>query len=187
MRKPILFAAVLAAAGLSASAAISFAEGQATEGKRDEGAGTTLSKQDREFVDKASQGGLLEVRLGQLAQERAQHMEVKKFGQRMVDDHSAANKRLIAIAQQKGINVSQELDEKHRDVVDKLSKKTGAEFDKDYMSEMVDDHERDVKEFEKASKELKDADLKSFASTTLPTLREHLTLARQVHAKVKGK
>ncbi|WP_434043199.1 MULTISPECIES: DUF4142 domain-containing protein [Sorangium] len=184
MLKPVLLTTMLAAF-LSAATA---AQGQdATGGQTTQAGKATLSKADREFVEEAALGGLVEVRLGQLAQQRAASPDVKSFGQRMIDDHSAVNKRLAELAQRKGVLVPKELDQKHREKVDELSKKTGAEFDRAYMSEMVDDHENDIKQFEKASKEAKDADLKSFAAGTLPKLREHLALARQIHGKVKGK
>ncbi|WP_437658112.1 DUF4142 domain-containing protein [Sorangium sp. So ce1182] len=184
MLKPVLLTTLLAAF-LSAATA---AQGQnATGGQTTQAGKATLSKSDREFVEKAALGGLLEVRLGQLAQQRASSPDVKSFGQRMIDDHGAVNKRLAELAQRKGVLVPQELDQKHREKVDKLSKKTGAEFDRAYMSDMVDDHEDDVEEFEEAAKEVKDADLKGFAAATLPKLREHLALARQINGKVKGK
>lgn len=184
MLKPVLFTIMMGAALLPASAA---AQGQGSTGQQAQAGDTKLSKSDREFVEKAGQGGLLEVRLGQLAQQRAASPEVKRFAQRMIDDHSAVNKRLAQLAQQKGVLVPQELDQERREKVDKLSKKTGSEFDRAYMSAMVDDHEDDIEKFEKASKELKDADLKGFAAATLPQLREHLAQARQIHGKVKGK
>ncbi|WP_437598135.1 DUF4142 domain-containing protein [Sorangium sp. So ce590] len=184
MLKPVLFTIMLGAAILPASTA---AQGQGSTGQQAQGGDTKLSKSDREFIEKAGQGGLLEVRLGQLAQQRAASPEVKRFGQRMIDDHSAANKRLAQLAQQKGVLVPQALDQEHRENVDKLSKKTGTEFDRAYMSAMVDDHEHDVEKFEKASKEAKDAELKAFAAATLPQLREHLAQAKQIHGKVKGK
>ncbi|MGK4001902.1 DUF4142 domain-containing protein [Sorangium sp. So ce1036] len=200
MFNKVLFTAVALSAGLSISAALPDAAGQqrqegqkaqpAQQGQRaqqGQQGQPSLAKADREFIEKASQGGLLEVRLGQLAQQHASTPEVKGFGQRMIDDHTTINKRLTELAERKGMLVPQELDKKHQEEVDKLAKKTGSEFDRDYMNMMVDDHKDDVERFEKASKDAKDADLKSFAAATLPTLREHLTQARQIQAKVKGK
>ncbi|WP_437966181.1 DUF4142 domain-containing protein [Sorangium sp. So ce260] len=184
MLKPVLFTIMMGAALLPASAS---AQQQGSTGQQAQAGDVKLSKSDREFVEKAGQGGLFEVRLGQVAQQRAASPEVKRFAQRMIDDHSAVNKRLAELAQKKGVLVPQELDQDHREKIDKLSKKTGTEFDRAYMSEMVDDHEDDVEEFEEASKEVKDADLKGFAAATLPQLREHLTQAKQIQGKVKGK
>ena len=78
-----------------------------------------------------------------------------------------------------------DLDKKHQDQVDKLSKLGGVDFDKSYMSEMVDEHQHDVDAFEKAAKDAKDSAVKNLASSTLPTLREHLASAKEIHARVK--
>ncbi|WP_437913097.1 DUF4142 domain-containing protein [Sorangium sp. So ce302] len=182
MLKPVLFTIMMAAASLPVSTA---AEGQRPAGEQARANQIKLNESDREFVEEAGQGGLLEVRLGQLAQQRAASPDVKRFAQRMIDDHSAMNKRLAALAQQKGVPVPQELSQEQREEVDELSRKTGAEFDRKYMSEMVDDHEDDVEEFKEATKEAKDADVRRFAATGLPLLREHLAMARQVYDKVK--
>ena len=99
-----------------------------------------------------------------------------------------ANEQLAALCQSKGVDLSQDKPKIEKNVqkkVDKLSKKSGDEFDKDYVSDMVDDHEKDVKEFEKASKEAQDPDLKSWASKTLPVIQDHLKMAKQIAAKLK--
>ncbi len=148
--------------------------------------GTTLAKEDREFVDEAAQGNLFEIRAGQLAAQKAQTDDVKRFGQRMVDDHTAMNSRLQKAVQPKGINLTQQLDKKHQEKIDSLSKKTGVDFDKSYMDDIVDHHKKDVDHFEKAAKDAKDPGVKDFAATTLPTLREHLQSAQSIKDKVKG-
>jgi len=102
----------------------------------------------------------------------------------MVDDHTAANGRLQQVAQQKGLNLPQQLDKKHQDRIDNLTKKTGADFDKAYINDMVDDHKKDVDNFEKASKDAKDPAVKDFATTTLPTLREHLAQVQSIKERI---
>lgn len=136
------------------------------------------AKTDQEFVKDAAQGGMLEVKLGKLATEHAGNDAVKKFGQRMVDDHSKANKELKDLAAKKGITLPTSLDQKHQTMIDKLSKMNGADFDRAYMSAMVKDHQDDVAEFETEARNGKDADIKAWAAKTLPTLREHLKLAQ---------
>jgi putative membrane protein len=148
--------------------------------------GTTLAKEDREFVDEAAQGSLFEIRAGQLAAQKAQTDDVKRFGQRMVDDHTAMNSRLQKAVQPKGVNLTQQLDKKNQEKIDSLSKKTGVDFDKSYMDDIVDHHKKDVDHFEKASKDAKDPSVKDFAATTLPTLREHLQSAQSIKDKVKS-
>ena len=140
----------------------------------------------KNFVLKAAKGGLAEVEFGRLAAEKASDPDVKQFGQKMVDDHSKANDELKSIAQQKGITLPTELDAKDKRTRDHLAKLSGAAFDRAYMSDMVKDHTKDVADFRKESKSGKDSDVKAFAGKTLPTLEEHLKLAREDHAKVAG-
>jgi putative membrane protein len=133
---------------------------------------------DQKFVTEAASGGMMEVQLGQMASDKAQAQEVKDFGARMVKDHSKANDELKSLAQQKKLNLPTELEAKHRKVVDKLQKASGADFDKQYMREMVKDHTKDVAEFRKAGQEVQDPDLKGWVTKTQPVLEEHLQLAR---------
>jgi len=149
--------------------------------------GSMLSSSDQKFVMEAAHGGMMEVELGQMAVEKASNPEVKQFGQRMIDDHSKAGEELKQFASQKGIMMAGEDPKamaKEQPVKDKLSKLSGADFDRAYMDLMVKDHTKDVKEFEEASMKSKDADLKAWAAKTLPTLREHLQMARDVNGKV---
>jgi putative membrane protein len=144
-----------------------------------------LSNPDSTFATKAAQGGMAEVQLGQLATQNASDPDVKSFGQRMIDDHTKANDQLKQIAARKGLTLPSNLDAKDRATYDRLSKLHGAEFDRAYIADMVRDHRADIAEFEKEAKGGSDADLKNFASSTLPTLRTHLDLAEKAEAKVK--
>ncbi len=100
-----------------------------------------VSSADKDFVSDLSVAGMAEVELGRMATERAANPEVKKFGQMMVDDHTAAGNKLTAIATQYNIPVAAALDEKHADLRDKLAKLQGAEFDREYMAAMAEGHE----------------------------------------------
>jgi putative membrane protein len=148
------------------------------------GAKAKLSAADRQFVMKAAEGGMAEVELGRLAASKGTDPDVKAFGQRMVDDHSKANDKLKTIATEEGVTLPTALKGEMKAMHDKLSKASGAEFDKMYMSHMVKDHQKDVKEFEKESTSGKDTDVKQFAADTLPTLREHLQMAQTTATKV---
>jgi putative membrane protein len=145
----------------------------------------TLSNSDRKFVQEAAIGGMAEVEMGNLAQKNASSDAVKQFGQKMVSDHTKANDDLKQVASSKGVQVPAALDHKNQRALDQLSKKSGADFDKAYMSQMVDDHKKDVAEFKKESNAAKDPDVKNFATQTLPTLREHLQLAQTTNDEVK--
>jgi putative membrane protein len=142
-----------------------------------------LSSADQNFVKKAAQGGMAEVELGKLATEKASSDDVKKFGQRMVDDHTKANDQLKQIAGNKGISLPTDLDAKDQALKDRLSKLDGEQFDRAYMKNMVRDHTKDVSEFRKESTSAKDNDLKNFASQTLPTLEDHLKEAKNIAPK----
>jgi putative membrane protein len=141
---------------------------------------TKLSAADEKFVKEAAEGGVAEVQLGRLAASNAMNPEVKQFGQRMVDDHGKANMQLMTIANQKNIAVASDLTGKHKDEYDRLSKLSGAQFDREYVRLMLADHQKDVAEFRKQSTSAKDSDLRSFASQTLPTLEQHLMMVQQL-------
>jgi putative membrane protein len=140
--------------------------------------------EDVEFVLDAAQGGMAEVELGKLAAERAKNDEVKKFAQRMVDDHTKAGEQLKSIADSKGIKLPTEMEAKDRALMNRLQKLNGAAFDRAYMQAMVSDHVKDVSEFKKEANAGRDPQVKSFASTTLPTLEEHLQHARAARTAV---
>jgi putative membrane protein len=138
-----------------------------------------------DFIMKAAKGGMMEVQAGQMAQTNAASQDVKNFGGRMVTDHTKANDELKAIAAAKNVTIPAVLEGDHRAHLDDLGKKSGNEFDRAYMNMMVDDHDEDVALFEKVANNSKDADIKAFAAKTLPVLREHQQMAKDINAKVK--
>ena len=144
-----------------------------------------LNPDDRAFIEKAAVGGKAEVELGQLALQKAQNDQVKQFAQRMVTDHSQANSELVSMGDKMSLTLPTELDKEHQDIKDKLSKLNGAKFDKEYMNAMVDDHQKDVNEFQKESSNAINSDVKAFASKTLPTLQQHLDLAKSINDNLK--
>lgn len=148
-------------------------------------AGST-SPADRRFVQSAAMGGMAEVELGRLAQDKASSDEVKAFGARMVEDHGKANETLKGIAASQGAEVPASLDRKHRATVEKLGKLSGAEFDRAYMKQMVADHEKTVGDFKAQAEAGKNAPLKDFAATALPTLQAHLEMAKSLHGAARG-
>ncbi len=176
-----------------------------------------LSSGDHEFIMKAAHGGAMEIELSQLAVSKSSNDDVKQFAQRLIDDHSKANDELKQLAQSKGVilpeshgTMSGTSDStmnsssktmshanmnakdhqammEHQKMKEKLSKLSGAEFDKAYMSAIVKDHEKAVAMYEKVAKDSKDADVKAWATKTLPTLKEHWQMARDTAAKVGAK
>ncbi len=151
------------------------------------GAATTPAKgdpADRAFIEKATAGGMLEVELGKIAQQKASNSEVKRFGQKMSGDHARANSELEKIAVNRGVPVPSALPDEKRADVDRLAGLSGEQFDREYMKFMVADHQQDVAEFRKASTTSGDPEVKRFAAKTLPVLEEHLKMAEKVNASL---
>jgi putative membrane protein len=135
---------------------------------------------DADFAKDAAQGGMAEVKLGQLAQDKGSSDAVKDFGKRMVDDHSAANLKLKEIASQENVKLPTDLSKHDKEVYSKLSQLSGDEFDRAYARDMVKDHQQDIAEFQQEAANGQDGAIKNFASETLPTLQDHLKMARQM-------
>ena len=140
---------------------------------------------DQTFLKEAAEGGLAEVELGQLAAEKSSNEDVKRFAERMVEDHAKANENLKQLAAQKGVSLPTEPSPQQKANNERLSKLSGDEFDKAYMSDMLKDHRTDITAFEQESDSGTDSDIKKFASQALPTLREHLKQAESVSGKIE--
>src|SRR5262249_5747598 len=119
--------------------------------------GHTVTANDRKFMTGIAQDGMAEVQLGQLALSQASNDDVKKFAQRMVDDHSKVNQELTDMAKTKGVSLPAEPGPKHKQVKDRLAKFSKADFDREYMKEMVKDHQKAVNTFELRSRTARDA------------------------------
>lgn len=144
------------------------------------------SSADRAFIVEAAAGGMAEVQLGKLATEKASNADVKRFGQMMVTDHTKANDELMQIAKDRQLMPPHALKPEHQETYDKLSKLSGEQFDRQYIEYMVEDHQKDVAAFKKASQSASDPAVKQFASSTLPTLQKHLDDAKDIHGKLMG-
>lgn len=138
------------------------------------------SKQDTAFVAKASAGGMTEVQASKLADSHAQSAAVKTFAATMVTDHTKAGDALAAVAQKDGFTPSASPMPMQHKALAKLETLNGAAFDKAYSSMMLKDHNETIALFKKESMSGKNGDLKSFASQTLPTLKEHLAMAKKL-------
>ncbi len=136
---------------------------------------------DTAFIRQAGEGGLSEVTLAKLAKEKASDSQVKSFADQMLADHSKANDKLKAIANRKGYTVPTALPQDKQKVVDELSSKSGAEFDKAYVEQMVKDHENTVSLFTSAEGLVEDSDLSGFVREMLPTLEQHLMHAKDLN------
>ena len=137
---------------------------------------------DAAFYKSAAEGGMAEVELGKLAQQKASLQSVKDFGAMMVSDHSAANDKLKEIASAKYIQLPSSPSMEQMATKAKLEVLSGSAFDKSYIKGMVEDHEEDIKEFQKEAAGGRDPNAKAFAKATLPTLQAHLKKIRAIAA-----
>lgn len=150
-------------------------------------------QEQQKFVKKALMGGQMEVRMGQLAQQKGQNQEVKRLGEALVRDHTQANQQLQEIAQTLNISATGEehdklqaqgkdheagKHQKHQQHLSKLENQSGAEFDKEFVKMAIKHHKKDISEFERAQNQVQDQQLKSFIQQTLPKLRQHLQMAQ---------
>lgn len=136
---------------------------------------------DASFIKKAADANMTEVELGKLAGDNGQSQAVKDFGERMVKDHGKAGDDLKPIAEKLNVEIPSEVkNAQHKETIDELKKLKGEEFDRKFSRMMVQDHEKVISMFERAEGEVKDPELKKFIQDTLPTLKEHLELAKKL-------
>jgi putative membrane protein len=161
----------------------------------------------REFINQMAIAGLAEVQLGKIAAEHASNPDVKAFGQMMMRDHSQANKELAQIASQVNVTMPTQLDKKHQDLAAKLSKLHGADFDREYITAMVEGHSEVVSKLQAwtgnrtaatdpakpstgaavgtAGGDKGEQALKQWATKALPTVQKHLNRAQELQQKIK--
>jgi putative membrane protein len=148
----------------------------------------TSGGSDAQFAKKAAQGNMAEVALGKLATQNAQSDDVKKFGQRMVDDHSKAEQDLEGVASKINLTLPTDVSPTQKAEQQRLEKLKGAAFDRAYMQMMVKDHVQDVAEFKKEfNNTAANGDLRDYAKRTYPVLDDHLTNAKAVNDALLSK
>lgn len=136
-------------------------------------AGSKLSSADKSFMMNAAKGGMMEVEMGKMAAQNGQSADVKKFGNRMVTDHSKANNELMSLAKEEGVSLPG-------------AKSPGKwKSDKAYMDDMVKDHEKDLAEFQKEAQSGTDPDVKAFAAKGAKMVSSHLKMAQETQGKLK--
>lgn len=146
----------------------------------DTGAGSQQSLADQSFVRKALEGGIAEVQLGQLAQQKSQSEDVKEFGRKMVEDHTQLGDQMKPIAQQLGVKEPKEPSKKNKQLMTKLEALSGPQFDEMYIQAMVKDHKQDLKEFKDAAQTTQNANLKQVAQQGAGVISEHLQMIQQI-------
>lgn len=150
-------------------------------------AAPAMARDDRNFLRDATEGGMAEVRAGQMALAKGTDPQVKRFAQQMVDDHTKANQELMALASGKGVQLPDEPSLAQKTQARMLEAADGASFDRKYSDAMVEDHRKTVALFQNAAGSARDADVKAFAQKTLPTLQHHLEMAQSLQSTMKSK
>ena len=144
---------------------------------------TKLIAGDEQFANKVISTGNLEVSLGKIAVEKSSNQQIKDLGKMMVDEHGKANEQLSTLMQSKGATPSKTLLPDHQKDLDRLSALSGPEFDREYKQAMIAGHQATIADFQQQLTTLSDADLKKFATDTLPALQKHLDMAQKVDLK----
>lgn len=200
MASPLKLSAVAVAAAFSLGSALAQSSSPSTAGSSGSSARTAPAAQpgtgtrnaeskkddkvargDRKFMQEAAEAGLFEVQAAKLASTKASDPEVKKFAEMLVEQHTKSNEELAQLAQSKAVELPATEPRAKRKDIENLGKKQGAEFDKAFVREVgLKAHEKDIKKFQDASKDVKDPELKAFVGKTLPVLQEHLAQAKQL-------
>ena len=142
-----------------------------------------LARGDRKFIEEAAASGMYELQAAQLAATKASDPAVKSYASKLADQHSTANNELMTLASSLGLELPPSPKRSMRNEIEKLGKKTGVEFDREFVRNVgVKEHEKDVKAFQKAAKDVKDPQLKAWIDKTLPVLQEHLSAAQNLPA-----
>jgi putative membrane protein len=132
------------------------------------------SSDAKAFLREAISGNSAEIALAEVAQRKSQNKDVKQFAEMIRKDHRQANEKIKPLAEAHGLTINQPLDSKHQKKLERFQSMSGAQFDKEYVTDMLKDHQKDIGKYEKAVENVKESDVKQYAQNTLPTLRQHL-------------
>jgi putative membrane protein len=157
-----------------------------TQGDQQTGTGTgkSIGSADQQFVQQAASSGMAEVELSNMVAGKSQNEAVKQLAQRIAQDHQQGNQQLQSAVQQANGTMPTDLDESAQDMRDRMSKMSGAALDKAYINHIIEHHQKDIQLYEQEANNGTESGIKSFAQSTLPTLREHLQMAKQTQAKL---
>jgi putative membrane protein len=146
-------------------------------------ANVVLDEASSTFLTSAANSGMAEVEIAGMARQKAANQPVKDFASMIYNDHSGVNAQVKSLASQKNIVLPDSMSADKRELVSDLEKRSGKNFDKDFLDAMVSSHEKSIDMFEKAMNDAKDADVRAFADKTLPALRKHLDSAKALRSK----
>ena len=137
----------------------------------------------RTFMTTIANSGMAEVQVASIAKDKAQNAAVKDFAAMLFRDHSAVNDQVKSMASQRNIALPDSISADKKKMIDDLNKKSGKDFDKEFLSAMIKGHEAGISLFENAATSDPDADVRNFAGQTLPKLREHRDSAMALQKK----
>jgi putative membrane protein len=146
----------------------------------------TLTDADNRFIQRASQDGKAEIRMGQLIVQKAQRPDLRNFGQTLINDHTRMDQQLTQIAAQKSVLIPTQADAAHQRMIDTLANLSGTDFDQTVVQDAIREHQTEIQLYQQAANTVQDPDLRAFAQQNLPTLQQHLTMARQLQIESVG-
>ena len=193
MKKIILIATVINfawACNNSSTDSVQKAD-SANESRRDSNASSNgkaaiaADKETSDFLVRAMNGGIMEVALGNIADQKAKSERVKAFGEMMIKDHEAANNKIKDLAAARTVELPPRVSDKNAEMMKKVNESTLEKFDRTYIDMMVDDHKEDIKEFEEAGNKINDTEVRQFINNTLPVLRKHLDSCTAIQQQLK--
>jgi len=159
------------------------AQSPSTQSSR-QSSSTAQSAGDSKFLEEAVRGNMAEVKMGELAKERAQSKDVRDYGQMLIDDHSKANQKAMTVAKSMSVTAPSEPSAKQKQEHDMIAKLSGSEFDSMFMSHMVQDHQEDIAKYTMQAQSGDSSKATDYAKDTLPTLRSHLSKAQSIESKL---
>jgi putative membrane protein len=146
------------------------------------GAASAQQADQTNFLADAIRGGVAEVKLGQLAAERAQSLQVRQYGEMLRKDHTQSLQKASGLANEIGVPASSELSARQQKQFESLQKLSGEEFDTTFLSQMVRDHQENIAKFSAEAQNGSNPEVMAFAKETLPTLQAHLEHAQSVQS-----
>src|SRR4051794_39523771 len=140
--------------------------------------------QDSKLIYQMASSNIMEVRLGQMAQQKASNAAVKQFGQQMVTDHTRLENQLTGLVSKNGTTFQPGMSKENQAEVSRLEKLSGAQFDQQYMTSMIQHHQQDISSLQSQSQSVKSAEGQQIIAASLPVLQQHLSTATQVGGQV---
>jgi putative membrane protein len=153
---------------------------RADEGRYESRATTRVSHGDAKFIRDAAEGNEMEIGLAEIVVRKTQNPQVREYAQHLISDHQQSNRELQQIASERGISWPVAIKKSDAHTLDKYENMSGPEMDRSVMNHWVKDHREDIKEYDKAAKHAQDPQVKQFAISSLPTLRDHLNRAEAI-------